>query len=89
MKTFDDLIFKPHIRGGGIIHATMHFDNRYGISVIDYNDDIDNFAPSGCGFEIAVLKNNELCYDTKVADDVLRYLNKKEVTKIMEQIQNL
>lgn len=85
MKTFKDLEFKPHSLGSGR-HAVLEFDNNYGVSVLlgelFYSNGIDTY-------ELGILKNGYLCYDTSITDDVLGYLTKDEVTKIMERIQKL
>lgn len=86
MKTFKDLTFKPHGTPGFRTHATMEFPNGYGISVItgefSYSDDEHPY-------EVAVLKNGGLCYDTPITDDVIGYLTADDVTNIMKQIQEL
>lgn len=85
MKTFKDLVFEPHGIGYGY-QAVLNFDNGYGVSVLlgdlFYSNGIDTY-------ELGVLKKGHLCYDTPITDDVLGYLNKGEVTKIMEKIQKL
>lgn len=85
MKTFNDLEFKPHSIGNGQ-HAILNFDNGYGVSVLlgklFYSNGIDTY-------ELGVLKNDHLCYDTPITDDVLGYLTKGGVTKVMERIQKL
>ena len=89
MKTFNDLQFKEHPRGaayGGIISRII-FDNGYGATVVQ--------GPHSYGgidglYELAVLgKDKKLTYDTSVTDDVEGYLSEDDVTKLMEQIQNL
>jgi hypothetical protein len=63
------------------------FENGYGASVVK--------GPNTYGgedglYELAVLdKDGKLCYETPVTDDVEGYLTENEVTKLMEQIQNL
>lgn len=90
MKTFDDLIFKPHAAGIGL-HARMNFDNGYGVSVIKFTyEGSESFMGNDEEFEVAVFKNDEVDYDNPIADgDVIKYQTKEEVTEIMEQIQNL
>ena len=84
MKTFKDLVFEPHAIGG--MHAVIDFENGYGVSVLlghlFYSDGISTY-------ELAVLEEGELCYDTPITDDVMRYINEKEVTDIMIKIQKL
>lgn len=99
-KTFNDLEFKPHeifeefkrlkVSLSPTIfeakHAVMNFDNGYGVSVvfgeIFYSNGIDTY-------ELAVLKDGELCMDSPITNDVLRYLSKDVVTEIMINIQKL
>ena len=87
MKTFNDLDFNPMDMGIGIgIQARINFDNGYGASVIK--------SPYSYGgnqglYELAVIKDNAICYDTPITDDVIGYLTEDEVTKYLGQIQNL
>lgn len=100
IKTFKDLQFQPHklLRGAGSLppylreqyqnarQAIMDFDNGYGVSVIIgkcfYSNGIDTY-------ELAVLKDGGLCYDTPVTDDVLGGLSEDEVTEAMKKLQLL
>lgn len=87
MKTFNDLEFKQDIQRG-LNAARIMFDNGYGASVV--------IGPHTYGgedglYELAVIlgSDGKLTYDTPVTDDVEGYLTEDEVTKLMEQIQNL
>jgi hypothetical protein len=86
MKTFKDLVFKPHSLGNGI-QAVIDFENGYGISVVQ--------TPYSYGgkmglFEIAVVdKDREVVYNTPVAEGVIGYLREEDVTQAMERIQLL
>lgn len=40
-------------------------------------------------FELAVLYENELSYNTPIADDVIGYLTDEEVNEILYQIKSL
>jgi hypothetical protein len=86
MKTFNDLEFKPHPRGSGII-SRIKFDNGYGASVVK--------GPHTYGgneglYELAVIDaNDQVTYDTPVTNDVEGYLTEEDITKLLEQIQNL
>lgn len=86
MKTFQDLEFKPHPMGSGII-SRIKFDNGYGASVVKtpytYGGDKDLY-------ELAVTdSNDDLTYSTPVTNDVEGHLTEEDVTKLLIQIQNL
>ena len=87
MKTFNDLDFNPIDMGIGIgIQARINFDNGYGASIIR--------SPYSYGgnqdlYELAVIKDNAICYDTPITDDVIGYLTEDDVTKYLGQIQEL
>lgn len=40
-------------------------------------------------YELAVLKDGEVCYDTPITDDVIGYLTADEVGEILEKIEAL
>jgi len=86
MKTFNDLEFKPHPRGSGII-SRIKFDNGYGASVVK--------GPHTYGgneglYELAVIDaNDQVIYETPVTNDVEGYLREEDVTILLKQIQNL
>ena len=85
MKTFNDLDFQPMQFEVGI-QARIFFDNGYGASVIK--------SPYSYGgnqelYELAVIKDNAICYDTPITDDVIGYLTEDDVTKYLSQIQEL
>lgn len=86
-KTFYDLEFKEHARMPLYsTQARMDFPNGYGVSVVTgqyaYTDE-------NGPYELAVMRNGELCYTTPITDDVLGYLTAEDVTRIMKQIQDL
>lgn len=86
MKTFSDLKFHTHPMGVGV-RAVMKFENGYCASVVK--------TPYTYGgrdglYELAVLDSDgELTYETPVTSDVEGYLSEDDVTRLMEQIQNL
>jgi len=85
MKTFKDLKFKTHIHPDIFdTQARINFENKYGISVITGGyGDIHN------PYEVAVLYENEITYNTHITDDVIGYQTQESVTEIMKQIQEL
>lgn len=86
MKTFKDLEFKINPKSPYFnTHATMKFNNGYGVIVI-------NGHGAYCGkntYEVAVLYNDELTYDTHITNDALSCQTEQDVTKVMKQIQQL
>jgi hypothetical protein len=80
------LNFKPHDIGIGGTHATIEFDNGYGASIVTgpmfYTSD---HRP----YELAVLHNGKLTYDTPITEDVLGYLVAAEVESTLDEIAAL
>ena len=65
-------------------HAAMEFENGYGVSVIFG----EQFCSNGIDtYEVAIIKDNHVCYDTPLTDNVLAYQNENEVTEIMRKVQ--
>ena len=86
MFTFKDLQFEPHSLftiDPTAIQAIMEFDNGYGVSVIRGQC----FYCNENTYEVAILKDGDICYDTPITDDVLGYQTKDQVTKIMKKLQ--
>ena len=86
MKTFKDLEFVPHAAGMGGVMSRISFDNGYGASVVK--------TPYTYGgdkglYELAVIRNDELCYDTPITNDVIGYLRPEDVTDVLAKIQQL
>jgi hypothetical protein len=87
MKTFKDIVFKTNPMGAdfGIVSRTK-FDNGYEVSVVK--------SPYSYGgdkglYELAIFKDDEICYDTPITNDVLGYLSDKDVTEVLIKIQQL
>ena len=40
-------------------------------------------------FELAVLKDGDICYNTPITNDVIGYLTADDVTKYLQQIEKL
>lgn len=88
-KTFKDLNFEqfandPLSRTGK--RARIHFDNGYGASVVSHTYSYG--GPQGL-YEIAVLRGDDLVYNTSITDDVIGHLTEDEVTEVLKQIQQL
>jgi hypothetical protein len=101
MKTFKDLKFLPHeickelektnspllkAMYRGATHANMTFENGYEVLVLFgkpfYSNGVDTY-------ELAILKDGSICYDTDITDDVMSYLTEQEVTDVMLKTQKL
>lgn len=62
------------------------FRNGYGASVIKHTS---SYGGKRGLWELAVLKDDELCYDTEITSDVIGHLNDPEVDRLLERIANL
>jgi len=94
MKTFKDLEFKDHpcksestIFGTFGERARIDFENGYGVSVVTGGTGV--YADTRHPYEVAVMDNGVLTYDTHITDDVIGHCTQKDVTKIMRQVQEL
>jgi hypothetical protein len=85
MKTFKDLEFKNHPMGQGV-QALIYFDNGYGASVIRNEH---TYGGSDGLYELAIIKDNNICYDTPITDNVIGYLTEEGVTEYLQKIQEL
>ena len=89
MKSFDDLEFNSR-EGFGTrdfgVQATIHFPNNYGVSVIR---GYGGYGNSEGLYELGILYDNHLCYDTGITEDVIGHLSPEGITEIMRQVQEL
>lgn len=85
-KTFKDLQFETHPSHRNGVRATVSFDNGYSASIIrsEYS-----YGGNSGFYELAVLHDGELVYDTEVTDDVLGWLDEDDVTEAMAKISRL
>jgi hypothetical protein len=89
MTTFNDLIFETY-DGDALSRkgkrSRVHFDNGYGASVVSHT-----FSYGGAQglYEIAVLRGDDLVYDTPITSDVVGFLSEDDVTEVLKQIQQL
>jgi len=83
-KKFEDLEFKRHPFGNGV-QARMDFGNNYGVSVIKFS--------GSYGYpdlwEVGIMYKGHLTYNTDITDDVLGHQSNKDVSNIMERVQNI
>ena len=96
MVTFDNIEFRSHTNGEGS-HGLIFFPGGYGLSVVRFRN------PFGGGgsytsndtedYEVAIIKGTkdqwEICYDTKLTNDVLGFQTKEDINKIINHVQRL
>jgi len=70
----------------GGIQKVYKFPNGYGASVIQHKG---SYGYQKGLWEVAVLHEGELCYDTKITNDVIGHLNDPEVDNILRRIKLL
>ena len=63
-----------------------YFENGYGASVIRTPTSLG--GPEGY-FELAVLKDGNITYDTAITDDVIGWLTQEQVNELLKQIEAL
>lgn len=64
----------------------FEFSNGLGASVIR---GATTYGGRGGLFELAVMENGRLCYDTPITDDVIGYLTVAGVISILDKIRDL
>lgn len=82
MATFDNLQFTAHPLGGK--RARLTLDNGYGISVV--NGPL--FYCNEDSFEVAILKNGQITYDTPLTNDVLGYQTPEDINSILKELES-
>ncbi len=84
MKNDFRLLPSNKINGG--IQYKASFPNRYGASIVQHNF---SYGKEQGLWELAVLKDDDLSYDTPITNDVLGYLTEQEVNEILDAIEVL
>jgi hypothetical protein len=83
--TFNDLTFLPSTYADGV-HAMVTFDNGYGASIV--KTDRSYGGKEGL-YELAVLFDGLISYDTPITNDVIGFLTEDEVTELLQKIEDL
>jgi hypothetical protein len=87
MKTFDDLIFKPHPIGGNHVLAKLDLGNDIEVSVVGgdflYGDGVTTFEVA------AFYKTLNKFVPFEDGNDVSGWNTNEEVTKIINKLENL
>lgn len=86
MKTFDDLIFKPHPNKMGGQQALMVLNNGYKISVVGGSDGL--YGDGVNTFEVAVFDRLDEMLMLQEHDQVRGWITKDEVTEIIQKYDN-
>jgi hypothetical protein len=88
MKTFKDLVFTTHPNeyAGFLTQARMDFENGFGVSVVTGSA---AHSSKDEPYELAVMNDESMCYNSGITDDVLGHLTSEKVTEYMKQIQKL
>ena len=87
MKTFDNLVFKPHAIGRGAVQAKLDLGNDIEVSVVGGPGLYGNGKTS---FEVAAFyKTLGKFVPFEDGQDVSGYNSKDEVTKIINRLENL
>jgi hypothetical protein len=74
----NDFEFRPHFQG---FQAVAKFDNGFGVSVIPEADQLS--------YEVAVLRDGKLCYDSGLCEDVVRHLTVTDVHNFVHRVRSL
>jgi hypothetical protein len=79
---FSDLEFNTHPIGDGI-QALVSFPNSFGASIVKAS-----FSYGGDEglYELAVLKNDCICYDTPITKNVVGNCTENDIENLLEQI---
>lgn len=91
---FEDLSWLPHTVGKGY-HATCDYPNGYGLSIVCgeffYCSPRENlaFVSEYDTYEVAIMKDGDISYDSGLTSDVLGYQTKKEVEELMRKVSEL
>jgi hypothetical protein len=93
MKKFKDLKFEPYSmsqsvfsRCEGAKQAIENFENTYGVSVLFGSCFYSNSKDT---YEVAVLFEGEITYNTDITNNVMCNLSEDEVTAVMLKVADL
>ena len=87
MKTFDDLVFKPHPLGRGSVMAKLDLGNDIEVSVVGGPGLYGNGKTS---FEVAAFyKTLGKFVPMPDGDDISGWNSKEEVTQLINYLENL
>ena len=85
--TIDDLDWIPHPSGLGGEQARIDFDNGYGLSVLRGGS--GTWYTRDGTYEVAVMKDGDVCYSTPITEDVLGYVSAEVVNDVIQRVMEL
>jgi len=85
MERFKALEFKPHPHWVGV-QARMDFPNGYTASVIRSEH---SYGGDDGLYELAILRDGNLDYDTPITDDVLGHQTEADIDQLLGDILSL
>jgi len=83
-KTFEDLEFKARPNFGQ--QAILHFDNRYGVSVLLGKQ---FYSDGQKTYEVGILYEGKLASGTPFPDHVMGWRTPEQISEIMKILQDL
>lgn len=87
MKTFDDLVFKPHVLGGNRVQSRLDLENDIEVSVVG-GDGL--YGDGKTTFEVAAFyKTLNKFVPMPDGDEVSGWNSKEEVTELINYLENL
>lgn len=84
--SFGDLKFVPRSGGAGGVVARLNFPNGYTASVVQGTG---TYGAEAGLYELAVLHDGAIVYDTPVTNDVLGWLTEGDVTERLNEVAAL
>ena len=81
----NDYLIETNSHYGGV-QKVYQFENGYGASVIKHKGSYGYLKGL---WELAVLKDGELCYTSEITDDVIGHLNDPQVDRLLRKIKEL
>ena len=83
--TFNDLTFLPSTYADGV-HAMVTFNNGYGASIVKTDR---SYGGKDGLYELAVLFDGLISYDTPITNNVIGSLTEDRVTELLQKIEAL
>ena len=68
------------------VGARKHFDNGYGVSVIRHRR---SYGGDEGYYELAVLEDDSITYNTPITSDVVGWLSEDDVTEVGRRVERL